>query len=268
MKDKVVVITGGSSGIGKALAAEFLRNGSTVVISGRRAESLEAAATELQIEGGNISYVQGDVGKKEDAQNLIDETIRKHGRLDVLINNAGISMRATFDELDLDVLQQVMQVNYWGVVYTTKAALPHILKTKGTIAGISSIAGYRGLPARTGYSSSKFALNGFLESLRGELLPKGVNVITISPGFTTSNIRKQALTADGSKQGDSPLKEDKVMSAEEVARRSYKAILKRKRQLIMTTQGRLTVFFNKWLPGWMDGKVIAHFKKEEGSPTN
>jgi short-subunit dehydrogenase len=151
-------------------------------------------------------------------------------------------------------------------VYATKYALPHILQTKGSILGISSIAGYRGLPGRTGYSASKFAMHGFLETLRTELLDQGVHVMIACPGFTSSNIRNRALTAQGQVQGESPLEEGKIMSAEEVADRILKATRQRKRDLVMTTQGKLTVFLNKWLPGLTDRLVLNHFKKEKDSP--
>jgi short-subunit dehydrogenase len=197
---------------------------------------------------------------------MVADTIARFGQLDVLINNAGISMRALFQDLNLDVIRQVMDINFYGTVYATKYALPHILHTRGSILGISSIAGYRGLPGRTGYSASKFAMHGFLETLRTEVLDKGVHVMVACPGFTASNIRSAALTASGQVQGESPLEEGKMMSAEEVADRILKATRQRKRDLVMTTQGKLTVFLNKWLPGLTDRLVLNHFKKEKDSP--
>ena len=187
-------------------------------------------------------------------------------RIDVLINNAGMSMRALFEEVDLAVLRRVMEVNFFGAVSATKACLPEIIKNKGSIIGISSIAGYRGLPGRTGYSSSKFALDGFLESLRTELLKKGVHVLTACPGFTATNIRKHSLTKDGSEQGESPRDEEKMMTAEACAEHIYHATIKRKRSLILTRQGRLTVFLNKWLPSLTDRLVYNVMAKEENSP--
>ena len=266
MKNKSIIITGGSSGIGKALAARFLREGANVAISGRNLDNLNATLTELKSLGGKLIGIQADASKKEDAAKLIQETVAAFGTVDVLINNAGISMRALFKDVKIEVLEELMQVNFWGTVYATKEALPHILKNKGSIVGISSIAGYRGLPARTGYSASKFAMQGFLESLRTELLESGTNVLTVCPGFTSSNIRNTALAADGKQQGDSPLEEGKIMSAEEVADRIYSAVINRKRTVVMTTQGKLTVFLNKLFPGWMDGMVLKHFKNEKGSP--
>ena len=175
-------------------------------------------------------------------------------------------MRAIFEEVDPEVIRKVMDINFFGVIYATKYCLPEIIKRRGSVVGISSIAGFRGLPARTGYSSSKFALNGFLESLRTELLDTGVHVLTACPGFTASNIRKRSLTLDGTSQGESPRKEEKMMTAEECAAHIYRATVKRKRTLILTLQGKLVVFLNKWLPGLTDRMVYNVMRKEAGSP--
>jgi short-subunit dehydrogenase len=137
---------------------------------------------------------------------------------------------------------------------------------QGGIIGISSIAGYRGLPVRTGYSASKFAMNGFLEALRTELIGTGVHVLTACPGFTASNIRNASLTSDGSISGESMREEEKMMTAEEVAKEIYKAYVKRKKTLVLTFQGKLTVFLNKWLNGFMDNLVYNTLKKEKDSP--
>jgi dehydrogenase/reductase SDR family member 7B len=175
-------------------------------------------------------------------------------------------MRALFDEVDLDVVKKVMDINFYGVLYATKYCLPEILKNKGSVVGISSIAGYRGLPGRTGYSASKFALNGFLEVLRTEMLKKDVHVLTACPGFTTSNIRKRALSKDGTSQGESPRDENNMMSAEEVAKRIYEAIVKRKKILVLTTQGKFTVLLNKFFPGITDKLVYNVMAKEANAP--
>lgn len=264
--NKVCIITGASSGIGEATAIALAKRKAKIVLAARNEKKLNAIAEQLNNIGVDFLVQPTDVSKKEDCQALIDSTIEKFGAIDILINNAGISMRAIFEEVELDVIEEVMQVNFWGAVYCSKFALPYILKSKGSIVGVSSIAGYRGLPARVGYSSSKFALNGFLEVLRTEMLHKHVNVLTVSPGFTASNIRKTARIKDGSQQGDSPRKEEKMMSAEEVALRMIKAIEKRKRSLILTSQGKLTVLLNKLIPGRMDSIVYNHMAKEEDSP--
>jgi dehydrogenase/reductase SDR family protein 7B len=264
MKNTVVLITGGTSGIGRACALEFGRQGARIVITGRDAAKLEDTATELTAASIEHRTVQGDVGILADAIRAVTDTVAAFGRIDVLINNAGLSMRAKFVDVDVKVLEQLMQTNFFGTVYTTKAALPHLLASRGTIVGISSIAGYRGLPGRTGYSASKFAMNGFLESLRTELLPQGVNVLTAAPGFTASNIRHTALLANGQSQNDTPRDEGKMMTSEEVAHYVRQAVEKRQRGFVLTSEGKLVVFLNKWLPGLMDKMVLNNFRKEEG----
>ena len=266
MKDKVVIITGGSSGIGKALAEVFGRKGSKVLITGRNGGDLDAAVTELRNQGIDAHGFTSDVSREEDNQKMAAEALRLFGRIDILINNAGITMRALFEDVDMDVIRKVMDINFYGVLYATKYCLPEIIRNKGSVIGISSIAGYRGLPARTGYSSSKFALNGFLEVLRTEMLKRDVHVMTACPGFTTTNIRKRSLTKDGSLQGDSPRDETKMMTAEECAVHIYNATIKRKKILVLTVQGKLTVFLNKWLPGLTDKLVYNVFAREANSP--
>ena len=266
MKDKVVIITGGSSGIGKALAEKFGRHGSKILITGRNESELEMTVAELRSVGIEISGFRSDVSIEDDNRKMAQEAIRLYGTIDILINNAGISMRALFSEVDLSVVKKVMDINFYGVLYATKYCLPEITKNKGSVVGISSIAGFRGLPGRTGYSASKFALNGFLEVLRTELLKTGVHVLTACPGFTASNIRKRSLTKDGSQQGDSPRQEDKMMTAEQCAAHIYNATVDRKRTLILTSQGKLTVFLNKWLPGLADKIVYNVMAKEKNAP--
>lgn len=266
MEDKVVLITGATSGIGKALALAFGQAGAVVVITGRNQQNLQLTAQELRAQHITHLALQADVSQEKDCENMVAETVKQFGKLDILINNAGISMRALFLNLELEVIRKVMEINFFGTVYATKFALPHIIKTKGSVIGISSIAGYRGLPGRTGYSASKFAMHGFLETLRTELMPLGVHVMVACPGFTSSNIRNTALAANGQAQGESPRDEGTMMSAEEVAHLILKATRHRKRDLVMTTQGKLTVFLNKWLPGLTDRLVLNHFKKEKDSP--
>jgi dehydrogenase/reductase SDR family member 7B len=267
MEDKVVIITGGSSGIGKAMAFVFGNAGAKIVISARHPEPLTKVGNELTLLGIENLTVIADVSIEKDTQNLIESTIEKYGKIDILINNAGITMRSLFDDLeDIDVIKKVMDVNFYGTVYATKLALPYIKKTKGSIVGISSIAGYRGLPVRTGYSASKFAVNGFLEALRTELLKTDVHILTACPGFTASNIRFSALDGAGNETGETVRDEEKMMSPEEVAYEILNAVKKRKRELILTSRGRWTVFLNKWLPGFTDKIVYRILSKEKDSP--
>ena len=266
MKNKVVIITGGSSGIGRALAEKFGSHGSKILVTGRNKEQLDKTVQDLQSKGITIEGFVSDVSVENDNKQMAMEAIKKFGSIDVLINNAGISMRALFEEVDLDVVKKVMDINFYGVLYATKYCLPEIIKNKGSIIGISSIAGYRGLPGRAGYSASKFALNGFLEVLRTEFLKRDVHVMTACPGFTASNIRKSSLTKDGSKQGESPRNETTMMSAEECARHIYQATVKRKNSLVLTTQGKFTVFLNKWFPRLTDKLVYNVMAKESNAP--
>jgi short-subunit dehydrogenase len=267
MQNKVVVITGASSGIGLACAREFARNGAKVSLGARRIDVLLDVQKELEATGHQVLVTQADVSLEADCRQLIEATVAKFGAIDVLVNNAGISMRALFNELDLSVMKQLMDVNFWGTVYCTKYALPYLLKSKGSVVGVSSIAGFVGLPARTGYSASKFAMHGFLETLRCENLKTGLHVLIAAPGFTASNIRKVALTANGSSQGETPRHENKMMSAEAVAVHLYKAIVKRKRTLILTfVEGKLTVFLRKWFPALIDRLAYNHMAKEPDSP--
>jgi dehydrogenase/reductase SDR family protein 7B len=266
MKDKVVIITGGSSGIGKALANVFGDNGSKILITGRSQADLDLAIADLKQKGIFAQGFRADVSVEEDNKKMAAEAIRLFGRIDVLINNAGITMRALFKELDMSVVKKVMDINFFGVLYATQACLPEIEKNKGSVIGISSIAGFRGLPGRTGYSASKFALNGFLEVLRTEMLHQEVHVLTAAPGFTASNIRKKALTKDGSAQGESPRDEEQMMTAEECAQHIYNATVSRKNFLILTGQGKAAVWINKLFPKWADSLVYKAMAKEADSP--
>jgi len=265
-EDKVVVVTGASSGIGLALVYEFAGRGAKVVAAARSADKLQQIAADITAKGGSVLIVETDVTRETDCINLIEKAILKFGKIDVLINNAGISMRALFEDLDLSVIRKLMDVNFWGTVYCSKYALKYLLQSKGSLVGVSSIAGYKGLPGRTGYSASKFAMQGFLEVIRIENLKKGLHVLIACPGFTASNIRNTALSADGSQQGESPREEDKMMSAKEVARRIADAVEKRKHRLILTGQGKLTVLLNKFFPKFIDKMVFNHMAKEPNSP--
>ena len=259
--DKIVVITGGSDGIGKALVAQFLALGAKVATCGRNENKLSLLATEFP--SSNLFTAQVDVSKQDQSEAFIKQVVDNWGRIDVLINNAGISMRALVSEVSVQTLQNVMDINFWGTVYCTKAALPSIKQNKGVIVGVSSIAGYRGLPGRSGYSASKFALNGWLEALKTELYASGTHVMWVCPGFTTSNIRNAALDKNAKAQGESPMDEGAMMSSEDCATHIIHAIEKRKRSLVLTFTGKRTVFMNKYFPAWAD-KLVHHFFFKDG----
>jgi len=265
-ENKVVIITGASSGIGEAIAREFAFNGSKVVLAARSEEKLSQIVRELLSDHYDAMFVKTDVSIEGDCKKLIEKTIQKHGTVDILVNNAGISMRANFLDVDLKVLQRLMDVNFWGTVYCTKYALPYLIERKGSLVGVSSVAGFHGLPGRTGYSASKFAIHGFLETIRIENLKKGLHVMIIAPGFTSTEIRKHALTAFGDEQGESPLDERRLMSSEYVARWVLKGIRKKKRNKILTWEGRLTALFQRIIPAFVDWAYYYEMSKEPKSP--
>lgn len=267
MIGKVVIITGGSSGIGYALAGEFGRLGAKVAIAARNESKLERARIDLQEKGIEVMAIPCDVSKVDDCQNVIESVVKQYGKIDILVNNAGISMRAAFIETDTSVLHKLMDINFWGTVYCTKYALPYLLKTKGSVVGIISVAGHIGLPGRTGYSASKFAVRGFLDTLRSEHSHSGLHVLVAAPGFTASNIRNAALTSNGTIQGETPRNESEMMSAETAANKIVKAVIKRKNSLVLTfLEGKFTVLLNKFFPSLVSKLAYNQMRKEPNSP--
>ncbi|MDP4263310.1 MAG: SDR family oxidoreductase [Bacteroidota bacterium] len=260
-KDKVVIVTGGTDGIGKALVEKLLASGAKVATCGRDNDKLYRLQSDYP--SFPLHTMIADVSNENDCRRFIETTIKFYGGVDILINNAGISMRALLKDASIDVIRKVMEINFFGAVYCTKYALNSIIERKGTIAGVSSIAGYRGLPGRSGYSASKFALQGWLEAIKPELKQDGVHVMWVCPGFTTSNIRNAALDKDGASQGESPMDENSMMTAEECAHHILKAIQKKKRTLVLTFTGKRTVFMNKFFPGLAD-KLVRNFFFKNG----
>ena len=267
MKGKLSIITGASSGIGKALAYELASKGSNIVIVARRDKLLQEVANDIKnTYNTEVLIVKADVSISEDCKIIIDKTIERFGKIDILINNAGISQRAMFDELELDVIKKVMDVNYWGTVNTTKYALAYIKKSKGSIVAISSISGFSPLPARTGYCSSKYAIHGFMESLRIENLKNGVHIMVAAPEYVASEIREHALMNDGKEQGISPREEKEMLTAEYVAARIVKGIKKRRRTMVIGKKGAIAVGVSRFFPKLSDKLVYYYIKKEENSP--
>ncbi|MDZ4840176.1 MAG: SDR family oxidoreductase [Bacteroidota bacterium] len=267
-KPKVMIITGASSGIGQAIAAEAVKKGYNVCIAGRDMPKLLQTETFCVAINPRVNLLKMscDVSVELECKQLIESCFSHFGQIDVLVNNAGISMRALFIDVEMAVLHKLMNVNFWGMVYCSKYALPYLLASKGSLVGISSIAGYKGLPARAAYSASKAAMNSILEVIRIENMYKGLHVLTCAPGFTASNIRQTALNSSGNAQAESPLNESKLMQADEVAEKLLNAINKRKNTLILTTQGKLTVWVNKFFPIWLNKKVYDHMANEPDSP--
>lgn len=264
-QDKVVIVTGASSGIGLATATLLAKYKAKVVLAARSEDKLNDLCRELSTYTEVLS-VKTDVSVEEDCRNLIEQTVSRFGRIDVLINNAGISMRAMFRDLDLGVIKRLMDVNFWGTVYCTKYALPYLLESKGSVVGVISTAGYKGLPGRTGYSASKFAINGFLDTLRSEHLYDGLHVMIYAPGFTASNIRKTALMADGSMQGETPREEGKMMTSEKVGLIMLNHIRRRSRRATLTFTSKLLLVLTRLFPTITDHMEYWYMAREPDSP--
>ncbi len=259
-KDKVVVVTGGTDGIGKALVDALLAMGAKVATCGRNHDKLYSLQAEYP--SAFLHTMVADVSSENDCRRFMETTIKNFGGIDILINNAGVSMRAILKEANIEVIKKVMDINFYGTVYCTKYALDSIIERKGTIVGVSSIAGYRGLPGRSGYSASKFAVQGWLEAIKTELMGDGVHVMWVCPGFTTSNIRQAALNKDSQSHGDTPMDESKMMTAEKCAEHILKAIQKKKRTLVLTFIGKRTVFMQKFFPKLADKLTYKFFFKD------
>jgi len=251
---RTFVITGASSGIGEALAYTYADRGDNVVIAARSEDELARVASECERRGGKALAVRTDVTDPEQCKALVERTIDRFGKLDVLVNNAGISMWARFDEVtDLTLFDRIMRVNYLGSVYCTHYALPHLLASRGQLVAISSLTGKTGVPTRTAYAASKHAMQGFFDSLRVELLGTGVDVLVVSPGFVKTGIRDRVLGGDGKSREVSPRDEDKgTMSTEECNRIIVRAIDRRQRDVVMTARAKVGMWIKLIAPGFVD----------------
>jgi NAD(P)-dependent dehydrogenase (short-subunit alcohol dehydrogenase family) len=250
---KVVIVTGASQGIGKALCLELARQRPRLVLAARDATALETAAAECRSRGAETLVCPTDVADEGSCRALVERTAARFGALDVLVVNAGIGMLARLDEVtDLSVYERLMRVNYLGSVYPTSYALPHLKRSRGQIVAVSSLAGLTGVPTRTAYAATKHAQIGFFDSLRVELRGTGVSVTVVAPSFVQSQIRRRSAGPDGRPVEGSPVREGEVMSAEECGRRIARAMEKRQRMLVMTLKGRLGRWVKLVAPGLVD----------------
>jgi short-subunit dehydrogenase len=251
-QDNVVVLTGASAGIGRALALQLADEGAQLVLAARNAERLEQVAELCRARGAQVELQPADVADEGQCRAVIDRAERAFGRVDTLINNAGVTMWARFEELqDLSMYEQLMRVNYLGAVDLTHHALPLLQRSHGRLVAISSVAGLTGVPTRSGYCASKHAMNGFFDTLRIELGGQ-VSVTVVYPDFVKSEIRERAFGPDGAPLGQSPVQEERVMSAEECARRTLDGVARRDRQVLMTLRSRVGVWARLLAPGLVD----------------
>lgn len=253
MRDNVVVITGASRGIGAELARQLAAQGSMLALSGRDAEALESVAAECRALGAAVEVVPADVVVEGECRHLMERTVARFGRIDTLVNNAGVTMWARFDEIrDFATLARIMQVNFMGSVYCTGYALPHLKASRGRIVGIASHTALTGVPTRSGYAASKHAMRGFFDSLRIELAGSGVTVTMVYPGFVSTGIRENATGPDGKPVQVDPVDPAKVMSVEECVRQIVDATGRRSRDLVMTARGKLVLLAKPFVPGLVD----------------
>jgi len=260
--NKVIVITGASEGIGRALSLKFSEQNARIVLAARNEERLNQLKDEIEKKGSMALVVPSDLTRENDCKNLIDAAVSEFGRIDVLVNNAGRTMWTFFEEIkDLSAFKRIMDLNYWGCVYLTWYALPYLKKSKGRIVGVSSAAGLVGVPARTFYCASKHAMFGFFDSLRIELKDTGVSVTMIAPDFVLSEMHKRALDGYGNPLGKSPLKKDKIMTAETCAHMIMKSVENRDRLLLTSLRGRLLYMIQRFLPSIVDGITAKAIKE-------
>jgi short-subunit dehydrogenase len=265
---KIIAITGSSDGIGAEMARQLARTHGAQVglaLASRNLSALEMVAVELEGLGAKALAVQTDVSQQDQCRAFIDKTVAHFGRLDALINNAGISAQALFEEVrehDLGWYEELMRINFWGSLWCTHAALPHLKATRGHVVAVSSLAGLIGVPGRTAYCASKFAMTGFFEALRAELRGAGVSVTTAYPGVVSTNIRYRGLNAQGVAAGSSGLKEDDAMSVQECARLILKGMEQRQREVVMTTKGKIGRFLKLISPGTVEKMALAALKDD------
>ncbi len=257
---KVAIITGSSMGIGKATAYKLAAHGVKIVLNGRDEAKLEKIKSEMIAKGYEVIAVKGDVTTPHDCEKLINTTIATFGKLDILINNAGISMRGNFETLDISVFEKVYDTNILGAVYPTKFALPHIKSSKGSIVFISSVAAIRGLPSISVYCSAKMAITAIAESLKVELSGTGIHVGIVHVGFTQNEADKKTMDADGKLIPIEDRSTKKAQTTTEVAQVIFKNIKRRQFKTVISFLGKMNAFTNKILPRLAD-KILAKSMK-------
>jgi short-subunit dehydrogenase len=253
-KDHSAVITGASSGIGYEMAQQLAGEGAWLTLAARRKEKLEGLAEQCRARGGRALAVPMDVSDEAQCKGLIEQAVGEYGRIDTLFNNAGITMWAKFEDMQtLDPFEQVMKVNYLGSLYCTYYALPHLKQSRGRIVAVSSLAGKTGVPVRTGYSASKFAMAGFFSGIRIELAQYGISVTVVYPDFVQTDTRLQAFGPDGKVLAYRPLRKGKrMMTVEECGRKILLATAKRKRELILSSRGKFVELLKLIVPDLLD----------------
>ncbi|MCE3607531.1 SDR family oxidoreductase [Massilia sp. P8910] len=263
---RVIVITGGSDGIGAEMARQLAARGGAkvaLVLAARNGAMLDAVAGQCQSLGAQTLCVPTDVSMQAECIALIEAAVARFGRIDALINNAGRSAHARFEDVqDLGWYEDLMRVNLWGSVWCTHAALAHLKAARGSIVAVSSLSGLVGVPGRSAYAATKFAMAGFFEVLRAELKDAGVSVTTAYPGVVATQIRHHGYNAAGGFLGKSMLKEEGAMSVEECARLIVDGMDGRQREVVMTAKGKLGRFLKLIAPGMVERMALAAVKEQ------
>ncbi len=264
----VVIITGASDGIGAELARQMAAEqgqGLQLVLAARSADKLAEVARACEAKGAQVLVRPTDVAVEADCQGLIADTVARFGRIDTLVNNAGMSAHALLSEVSsLDWYQRLMQINLWGSAWCTQAALPHLEASRGRIVAVSSLAGLVGVPGRTAYCATKFAMTGFFEALRVELAPKGVSVTIAYPGVVATEIRYRGFNAQGQAAGQSGLDEAGAMSVETCARLIREGAARRQRDIVMSAKGKAGRWLKLIAPGLVDRMARAALNRSAG----
>jgi short-subunit dehydrogenase len=264
----VTIITGGSDGIGAEMARQLAarhQQDIALVLAGRSQQKLDAVASQCLAHGSQVLCVAMDVAQEAQCRSLVDQALQQFGRIDTLVNNAGMSAQALFEDVlaqDLHWYESLMKVNLWGSVWCTHAALPHIKATRGRIVAVGSLSGLIGVPGRSAYAATKFAMTGFFEALRAELRSSGVSVTVAYPGVVTTQLRHRGFNARGEAAGSSGLKEDDAMPVEECARLIVDGMERRQREIVMTAKGKIGRFLKLIMPGLIDKMALAALKDE------
>lgn len=261
-QDKVVVITGGASGIGLALALRFARGGARLGLLDMDAEALEREAARLASSGTAVVPAACDVSRRRDCQAGIEAVSERFGRIDVLVNNAGITARARFADTRAEVFERVMAVNFFGSLYCTQVALPRLKATRGLIVVVESLAGVSPLLGRSAYCASKHALHGLFTTLRAELRPDGVQVMIACPGFVQTNLQLRALGGDGHVTARPQSRVGGQTSAAAVADALYHAALRRRPLVVLTPVGKIAYWVSRLMPLTYERLMARQFAVE------
>lgn len=261
-KNKVVWITGASSGIGEALAMAMAKEGAKLILSSRRTDELERVKTSLHLPDEDVFVLTLDLANTSAITTLTQKVIEKYGRIDVLVNNGGVSQRALTKDTPLDLDRKIMEVNYFGTIAITKSVLPYMLQQKsGNIVTISSIAGKFGFYYRSAYSAAKHALHGFFESLRMEIYKDNVNVLIVCPGKVKTNISVNALTEDGSKHNKMDPSTESGTSAADCAAQIIQALKSNQEEIFIGGKELRAIWIKRFFPK-LFSKLIRKQKQE------